>query len=160
MLLDKTPRRAFGAMVAVAIFAWVGGVRAADLDPKLNPAAIAIQMPKDVKWVESPDGSASAVLLGDPTKPGLYISLLKWHPHHNSKPHYHPNDRYLYVVSGTWWVATGTDYDLNKMVPLHAGSFVTHFGKQIHWDGAKDEECVLELVGMGPSTMIPADQKK
>jgi len=25
------------------------------------------------------------------------------------------------------------------------GSFVTHFGKQVHWDGAKDEEAwVLE----------------
>jgi hypothetical protein len=31
------------------------------------------------------------------------------------------------------------------MVPMPSGSFVTHFGKQVHWDGAKDEEAwVLE----------------
>jgi hypothetical protein len=39
------------------------------------------------------------------------------------------------------------------------GSFVTHFGKQIHWDGAKDVECTLQIVGMGPATSTPAEQK-
>jgi hypothetical protein len=29
---------------------------------------------------------------------------------------------------------------------MPSGSFVTHFGKQVHWDGAKDEEAwVLEM---------------
>jgi hypothetical protein len=32
------------------------------------------------------------------------------------------------------------------------GSFVTHFGKQVHWDGAKDEEAVLLIMGEGPAT--------
>jgi hypothetical protein len=40
-------------------------------------------------------------------------------------------------------------------VPLPAGSFVTHFAKQVHYDGAKDEETVLEIVGEGPATSIP-----
>ena len=29
------------------------------------------------------------------------------------------------------------------VVPMPAGTFVTHFGKQIHWDGAKDEDAIL-----------------
>jgi hypothetical protein len=39
------------------------------------------------------------------------------------------------------------------------GSFVTHFGKQIHYDGAKDEEVILEIVGEGPQTSTPAEAK-
>jgi hypothetical protein len=36
---------------------------------------------------------------------------------------------------------------------------VTHFGKQVHYDGAKDEEAVLLIVGEGPATVTPAEEK-
>ena len=35
---------------------------------------------------------------------------------------------------------------------MPAGSFVTHYGKQVHWDGAKDTDAVLLIVGDGPAT--------
>ena len=38
---------------------------------------------------------------------------------------------------------------------MPAGSFVTHYGKQVHWDGAKDVDAVLLIVGMGPATSTP-----
>ena len=155
MFTNNAPRRALQVVAAFTIFAWLGAVKAADLDP----AAISIQLPSQIKWVEGNGGAANAVLVGDPAKPGLYIYLNKWHPHHNSHPHFHPNDRYIYVISGTWWVGTGAKYDPDNMVPVLAGSYVTHFGKQIHYDGAKDEECVLEIVGMGPATSTPAEEK-
>lgn len=41
-----------------------------------------------------------------------------------------------------------------------AGSFGTHFGKQIHHDGTKDLEAVLEIVGQGPATATPAGVKQ
>jgi hypothetical protein len=36
---------------------------------------------------------------------------------------------------------------------MPAGTFVTHFGKQVHWDGAKDEDAGLLTVGEGPATI-------
>ena len=30
---------------------------------------------------------------------------------------------------------------------MPAGTFVTHFGKQVHWDGTKDEDAGLLTVG-------------
>jgi hypothetical protein len=36
---------------------------------------------------------------------------------------------------------------------------VTHYAKEIHYDGAKDEPCILEIVGMGPAQSIPAEEK-
>jgi hypothetical protein len=38
---------------------------------------------------------------------------------------------------------------------MPAGSFVTHFGKQVHWDGAKDTDAVLLIVGEGPAASTP-----
>jgi hypothetical protein len=42
---------------------------------------------------------------------------------------------------------------------MPAGTFVTHFGKQVHYDGAKDEEAVLLITGEGPATSTPAEEK-
>ena len=125
----------------------------------LNPAAIAYKLPNQIEWKDSPVGAKIAVVRGDPDKPGPYIVLVKWTPHHMSRPHFHPNDRFITVLSGTWWVGTGSKFDPDSTVPMPAGSFVTHFGKQIHYDGAKDEETVLEIVGEGPATLIPAEKK-
>lgn len=126
---------------------------AADLDPK----AITLTLPKDIHWQASANGgSESAVLVGDPAKPGLYVVLVKWKPHNNSRPHFHPNDRFITVLSGTWWMNTGADYDPAGMKPAPAGSFVVHHANEIHYDGAKDEETILEIVGIGPATATPA----
>jgi hypothetical protein len=38
------------------------------------------------------------------------------------------------------------------MEPMPAGSFVTHFAKQVHWDGAKNDEAWVLIVGEGPGT--------
>ena len=78
--------------------------------------------------------------------------MVKWLPGGMSRPHFHPNDRFITVLKGTWWVGTGTKFDPNSTVPMPAGTFVTHFGKQVHYDGAKDEEAVLLITGEGPAT--------
>ena len=57
-------------------------------------------------------------------------------------------------------MGTGTTFDPASTVPVPAGTFVTHFGKQVHYDGAKDEECVLLITGEGPATSTRADQNQ
>lgn len=89
----------------------------------------------------------------------MYIVLVKWAPHHMSHPHWHPHDRFITVLSGTWWVGTGAKFDPERTVPMPAGSFVTDFAKGVHYDGAKDQEVTLEIVGDGPATATPAEQK-
>ena len=156
MFCPLTVRSIRVALMMLALVASASARAAADLDPK----AIAIQIPKDIKWVKNANGGAeSAVLVGDPAKPGLYVVLQKWLPRNNSRPHFHPNDRFITVISGTWWVNTGAKYDPAGMVPVTAGSFVTHYGNQVHYDGARDTECVLQIVGIGPATSTPAEAK-
>jgi len=148
-------RRWWVVAVLIALVVPLGAAKA----PDLNPAALAYKLPDQIHWRDDPMGLKSAILLGDPSKPGLYIMLVKWTPHHMSHPHFHPNDRFITVLSGTWWVGTGSKFDPESTVPLPAGTFVTHFGKQIHYDGAKDVEAVLEIVGEGPATATPAEVK-
>jgi len=124
----------------------------------LNPKAIKIALPADIKWTKN-DASERAVLYGDPSKPGYYAIMLKWLPHHNSRPHYHPNDRFIQVLSGTWMVQTGAKYDPAGFVGVPAGSFVVHAAKEIHYDGAGDEPCLLLISGQGPETSVNAEEK-
>ncbi len=156
MKLFSAPRACLLASVLAAAVA--NSVAAAEL----NPAAVAFKLPDQLQW-RDPTGAAGvnqAVLQGDPTKPGLYVVMNRFKPDNFSRPHFHPNDRFITVVKGTWWVGTGNKFDPEGTVPMPAGTFVTHFGKQVHYDGAKDEEVVLIIVGEGPATLTRVEEAK
>ena len=130
---------------------------------ELNPAAVTFKLPDQIEWKTppgAPAGAEIAVLAGDPSKPGLYVVMVKWLAgNHFSHPHFHPHDRFITVLKGTWWVGTATKFDTNATVAMPAGTFVTHYGEQVHFDGAKDEDAVLLIVGEGPATATPAEVK-
>ena len=126
-------------------------------EQQLNAKAISIKLPDQIPWKRSAAGTnETAVLYGDPDKPGPYVLMFKWLPGNMSRPHWHPNDRIITVVKGTWWVGTGDKFEPETTVPLPTGSYVTHFGKEIHYDGAKGEEVWLLMAGEGPATSTPA----
>jgi hypothetical protein len=144
------------ATVIALSFAAAGSSAINAAEP-LNPKALAFKLPDQIPWKRNSAGTAeNAVLYGDPEKPGLYVVLNKWLPHNMSRPHWHPNDRVITVLKGTWWVGTGEKFDPDSTVPMPAGTVVTHFGKEVHYDGAKDEEAWLVIVGEGPATSTPA----
>jgi quercetin dioxygenase-like cupin family protein len=128
----------------------------------LDPKAVTYTLPDQYKWRDptGASGTNQVILSGDPTKPGPYVVLNRFKPGNFSKPHFHPNDRFITVIKGTWWVATGNKVDKENMAPMPAGSFVTHFGKQVHWDGAKDEEAWVLIAGDGPGTSTPVEEAK
>jgi hypothetical protein len=128
-------------------------------NPNLDTTILRYVLPADLVWKQKDVGLQVAVVMGDPNKEGPYIFFAKWAPHHMSRPHYHPHDRFITVISGTWWIGTGDVYQPDKTVPMQPGSFITHFGKQVHYDGAKDGECIIEIVGDGPAPSIPAEKK-
>jgi hypothetical protein len=118
------------------------------------------KLPPDIKLSKNAAGTNEQTLLfGDPSKPGPYVVRLKWLAGNMSRPHFHPNDRFIAVLSGTWWVGSGDKYDPDNTVPMPAGTFVVHYGKQIHYDGAKNEDTVIQIWGMGPATSTPAEKR-
>ena len=119
-----------------------------------DPAVLSYKLPTDVKWSENIayPGLKYAVLYGDPNQPGPYAVRNRFSPATFTRPHFHPNDRFIVVVSGTWWVGTGEKFDPNGTKPMPAGSFVVHYGGKVHYDGAKTDECEIIIYGMGPAT--------
>jgi quercetin dioxygenase-like cupin family protein len=92
-----------------------------------------------------------ANLYGDPTKPGLYVIRLRFPKGVMSHPHSHPDDRMSVVLKGTWWTSTSQNFDPSTAVPVPVGGYMLHPKGEVHYDGSKDEEVILQMVGFGPS---------
>ena len=108
-----------------------------------------------VKWKpEDPAnfGFREAVIEGDPTKPGLYVIYVKFPPNVMSKPHSHGEDRFGTVLKGTWYTGEGDTFAPDKTTGLKAGSFMRHPKNTRHFDGAKEEEVIVQLIGIGPTS--------
>ena len=116
-------------------------------------AVMAVMRDADLKWIENPlvPGLSQAVLFGNPSQPGLYVIRVRFAPGVMSPPHFHPEERYVSVLKGTWWVGAESTWNRSLTTPMAAGSFVVHHPHKIHFDGAKDEEAIVQIVGMGPS---------
>jgi hypothetical protein len=160
-------------MIAVTAALNTVGPATAQTDPKTgttssepvgpipDPSHVPLVLPKDIKCRGAEGAQQTCTLFGDPEKAGLYGVIIKWWPGHFSKPHFHDQDRYAYVISGTWWVSTSNVYDERTTYPIHAGSVSIDVKNTVHWDGARTgekEPAVLELVGMGPVKTIPVDE--
>jgi quercetin dioxygenase-like cupin family protein len=89
----------------------------------------------------------------------MYVVRVKFPPGLMTRPHFHPDDRHAIVISGTWYTGTGDVFDPSKTTALKAGSYMKHPAKGHHFDGAKDEEVVLQIIGYGPggTTFIQPD---
>jgi quercetin dioxygenase-like cupin family protein len=126
----------------------------------LNPSAVTFITPEQFKW-RDPLGKSptnQVILYGDPSKEGPYMVINRFSPGAFSRPHFHPNDRFITVLKGPWWVGSGPKFDTDNTVPMPAGTFVTHFARGIHYDGAKDEEVMVLITGMGPATSTQVKQ--
>ena len=118
--------------------------------------------PDEIQWQDEPGygGLKVAVLAGDPSTAGLYVIRVKFPPGLMTRPHRHPEDRHAIVVSGTWYTGEGPAFDPARTVPLNPGSYMMHPANAYHYDGAKDEEVVVQITGYGPSATILKDPAK
>jgi hypothetical protein len=94
-----------------------------------------------------------AALYGGLDQAGPYFVLMKWHPGYMSAPHSYLTDRLSIVVSGTWWVNSGADFDPERTIPVPAGGFVLRHAHTPHYDGVPGnakEPAVIALFGIGP----------
>lgn len=69
-----------------------------------------------------------ATIVGDRARPGLYIQLVRWPPHAVLMAHSHPDDRYVMVLSGTFYHGFGERFDESKVEARPAGRFFTEKG--------------------------------
>jgi len=57
------------------------------------------------------------------------------------------------AIKGTWWVALGPEADVynpDKMTALKQGGFIFEPAFGHHYDQARDDEVVVQVLGPGP----------
>jgi quercetin dioxygenase-like cupin family protein len=125
-----------------------------------DPAVMSLKREADIQWIENPaaPGLKVALLYGNPPNPGPYVIRVRFAPGTFSPPHFHPEERQIVVLKGTWWVGSGPKWDRDATTPLPAGSFVVHHPNQIHYDGAKEEEVVVQISGVGTNGITLVDE--
>ena len=113
----------------------------------------AIFTPKDIQWQEGPTslpkGAKIAVLEGNPAAEGPFTIRLKFPANYRIPPHWHPVIEHITVLSGTFYVGMGDQFDKKNAVKLPAGSFAYMMPEMHHFAYTKDP-VVLQLHGMGP----------
>ena len=104
---------------------------------------------KDIKWTTAPDGSKYAVLLGDARQAGPYVMRFISLPGDKVLPHWHSQDEYITVLSGTVHIGLGDKFDPSKAQALHAGGFYFLPGKTHHYMIIKTRS-LMQVSGNGP----------
>ena len=132
----------------------------------VDPAMTIVKPPGEIKWSAGgapPMSVEQAPLWGSTNEAGLYYGLVKWHPGYMSAPHWYVTDRYCVVVSGTWWVGSGENFDPESTVPAPAGSFVRRVARTPHYDGVKSdgkEPAVIAICGIAPVEYHQVDESQ
>lgn len=134
----------------------------------LDPAETQVTLPNQYQWKSglkgAPVGSVETVpVFGSTDKPGQYVALIKWHPGYMSAPHTYVTDRLCLVLSGTWWVNSGANFEPENTVPVPAGGFVRRVAHTPHYDGVKKdgkEPAVIGIFGMAPINFKLVDPGK
>jgi quercetin dioxygenase-like cupin family protein len=118
-----------------------------------EPSASVLRLPQDMEFKGPLSGAPqTAILYGDPTKPGLFVTRVKFSPRWKDLPHWHPDEaRTVVVLSGTFYFGSGETWDESKVQAYPAGTFYSEPPKAPHYTWAKDGEVITQVTGIGPS---------
>ena len=142
--------------LALAFFA--GSTAAASA----QPAEQVVKLPNEIEFKAPlrPGGPPGAVIYGDVTKPGMYVNRVKFPAGFKVMPHWHAEERTVVVLSGTFYMGLGEQWDESKMKAYPPGTFVSEPPKVAHYTWAKDGEVIIQITGIGPSATTPIPQKQ
>lgn len=119
--------------------------------PNVDPTARQAKKVEDMVWTKAADGSTFVNVFGDPSKAGIYVQFVRRPPNNWSAAHRHANDQFLWVMDGRMYIGTGSSVDKDRTVGMPKGSYIHDFANGTHYEGTKDEDLWLLVVGMGPA---------
>ena len=122
------------------------------------PAAPRPPLVDATNLIMQPEQAATgARVMGDSSKPGWYVTRTRFAAGRGSRPHYHDQDRYVTVIKGTWWTGKGDVYRPETMVPIKEGGFMFHPAGYHHYDQARDEDVIVQIMGPGPVKTVGSE---
>ena len=115
-----------------------------------------------LKWGPAPPffpaGARFTVLQGDPSQSGVYAVRLEMPPGYTIKPHTHPTDEHVTVVSGALVLGMGDTVRTRGATLLTAGGFITAKAQAHHFAVARGRT-VVQVHGEGPFTITYINPK-
>jgi quercetin dioxygenase-like cupin family protein len=106
-----------------------------------------------VQWGPAPPffapGARFAVLEGDPSSAGVYTVRLEMPAGYVIKPHFHPTDENVTVISGSFIVGMGDTAQARLGQVLNPGGFISLPAQAHHFAMARTA-CVVQVHGEGP----------
>ena len=150
MQLSRTTIWALGAVLLIGISA-VGMAQAPQGQAQAPP------LDKDHLRMQPDALPTGGRVFGDGSKSGMYVTRNRFAAGNGSRPHYHDQDRWVTVIKGTWWTGAGDVYHPETMVAIKAGGMMFHPAGYHHYDGAKDEDVIVQIMGMGPVQTIQTE---
>lgn len=99
--------------------------------------ATVVASPAAVKWRPAPPalpkGTMVAVLYGDPTKSGPFVTRTKFPAGAKIMPHTHPADENVTVLSGVLHIGFGDKFNPKKGIAIRAGGFIHNPAGTAHY---------------------------
>jgi quercetin dioxygenase-like cupin family protein len=138
----------FGAGVSILV---LGAALAWAETPKTGAAKVVA--PEQLTWGKAPPGLPTqieaTVLDGDPTQPGWFIVRLRMPDGAQIKPHWHPKDEHITVISGRFMMGMGDTWSTKQMKELPAGGYAAMPAGHRHFAMAHGET-VVQVSAEGP----------
>ena len=108
---------------------------------------------EDIDWKPFPAFPPSArlaVIVGEPLQEGPYTIRVKVPGGVKLMPHRHPEDRVYTVISGTFYIGLGDEFDAEKLQAYPPGAVIILPGDTSHFHWAKSGEYVTQVTAIGP----------
>jgi hypothetical protein len=166
-LLQNLATNRRGLMLAPFIAALPASL-ASDPAQAIDPNETQVTLPDRLQWKPAlptapPQSAETVPLFGATDRPGLYAVLIKWYPGYMSAPHTYVTDRLCFVISGTWWVNSGENFEPEAALPVPPSGFVRRVAHTPHYDGVKKggkEPAVIAIFGQAPIEFKLTDPTK
>lgn len=124
---------------------------------RVGLSALYSATPAEMNFVADPAhaGYQTAVVVGDPARPGIYAVQTRLPADTRIDPHTHGEKwRVATILSGTLYYGTGATFDATKLKALPPGSVVVEPQGAAHFARTGSEPVLLSIVGEGPAATI------
>jgi hypothetical protein len=111
-------------------------------------------MPDEVNWVKAPPsfpaGAMIAVIEGDMSKEGIFTVRAKLPARYRIMPHWHEAAEHVTVLRGNFYMGIGDQFSEHAATKIPEGGIAVMKMNARHYGFTKDEECIIQVHGMGP----------
>jgi len=119
-------------------------------------------LPENIAWKPFPAFpplARLAIVVGQPLQEGPYTIRVKVPRGVRLMPHRHPEDRVYTVISGTFYIGLGDQFDAEKLQAYPPGAVIILPGNTSHFHWAKSGEYITQVTAIGPLGLEYIDAK-